>query len=217
MRELSKIGALAAAALIVALGFSSSAYAASTSNLAIVIAGDDRVYNYDFLSNTSATSTNVDWPVDMVFCNNANIDKIKNNIYWGIAVLANPMYSKMSDNSGATYVWDTDQGTKLGFFYSAWLGSYVNLHMRLYAPNPPDYLTNNAGLGKWIVGTAHYDQWPSESWSGYSEYAEADLSAIALGKGYPVLSENMNWFNAESFRQEGSHYWLNSGDRKSVV
>lgn len=122
------------------------------------------------------------------------------------------MKSRMSDNGGATYIWDTDQGTKLGFFYSSALGTYVNLHLRLYAPNPPDYLTSTIGLGKWVVGAAHYDQWPSESWSGYSEYAEGDLAAWALGKGYLVFSQNMDWRNPESYRVEGgNHYWLNNG------
>ncbi len=213
MNNIVKISGIVLAAMITAISFSNVAYAATAtpSSYGIFVTGDDKVYNYDFLS-TTASSSNVDWPVGMVFCQNANIDKVKNNIYWGLAPFATAMKSRMSDNNGATYIWDTDQGTKVGYWYSSSLATYTYLHLRLYAPNPPDYLTSTVGLGKWVAGTAHYDQWPSESWSGYSENAEGDLAAYAIGKGYTVFSDNMNWFNPESYRiQGGNHMWLNDG------
>ena len=148
----------------------------------------------------------MDWPVGLVFYGNADVNKVK-GIYWGVTLLANPMYAYINDGSG--WVWDTDRGTK-GVVYSSYLNSYVYLHMRVYAPNPPDY-AHNAYWGKYVIATAHYDQYPFESWSGYSEYAEHDLAQIASQKGYTVFVDWANFYNYEPYRAEGNHIWLNDG------
>lgn len=82
MKNTIKISALVFTAMITAFGFNNVAYAATATSgsFGILNTGDDRVYNYDFLS-TNAVRTNVDWPMGMVFCQNASIDKVKNDIY----------------------------------------------------------------------------------------------------------------------------------------
>lgn len=183
--------------------------AATTSNLRIISINEDRFYNYDFLSNNNASRTNVDWPVNMIFCHNADVNKVK-LIYWGPTILADRMYALMSDN-GSTYVWDEDRGTKSVLpHYSPEVGAWVFIHLRVYAPNPPDYLTNSS-LGRWVFGTSHYDEYILERWSGYSEYAERNLADIAAGKGYPVYREDWYLYNREVLYNENNHIWLNSG------
>lgn len=182
------------------------ANAGSTSNLAQLTIAEDRFYNYDFISQ-SVSSSNVDWPISMVFHTNAEIDKVK-DIFFGAELTANLMYGRVNDGNG--YVWDEDRGTKSGQRYSSQLQTYVYLHMRLYAPNPPDYMQND-DWGNFVIGSTHYDQWPFETWSGYSEYAEDDFVDIGRSKGYSVADDWADFFNNEPFREEGSHIWLNNG------
>lgn len=185
------------------------ALSATTSNLTILYIAEDRFYNYDFASR-SVSSSNVDWPVGLLFYGNADVNKVK-SIYWG-RIPASTMYACIDDGGG--WVWDSDMGTK-GIVYSSYLNSYVYLHMRVYAPNPPDYAYNQY-WGKYVIATAHYDQFPLESWSGYSEYAEHHLASIASGKGYAVYVDWAYFYNYEPYRAEGNHIWLNDGYATAV-
>ncbi|GIU72411.1 MAG: hypothetical protein KatS3mg003_1890 [Candidatus Nitrosocaldaceae archaeon] len=182
-------------------------YAAYTPNLMIIYNDGDRFYNHDFLSNIDPPSNyDVDWPVTMLFCNNADINKVK-WIYWG-PTIATPMYMKMND--GNRWVWDSDMGTKNSFWYSGYLQQWVKLHMRIYAPNPPDYMTNY-NWGKYVVGTTHYDEFWLESWSGYSQYAEYDLSTYAYNKGYQVYVDSEPMYNNDNRGNINNHIWQNDG------
>ncbi len=201
---------IAALALIPVLLVAIASREATTGNLAILAVAEDAFYNYDFLSQ-SASPGNVDWPVCLIFYGNAYVDKVK-NIYWGVTIFAYPMYAYLNDGSG--WVWDTDRGTK-GIVYSTYLNAYVYLHMRVYAPNPPDYMSNSY-WGRYVLATAHYDQFPLESWSGYTEYAERDLASIASSKGYAVFVDWAYFYNPEPYRAEGNHIWLNDGYATAV-
>jgi hypothetical protein len=194
---------LALVGIIVALPLASRG--ATTSNLTLLMVAEDSFYNYDFTSKT-VSSSNVDWPVSLVFYGNADVNKVK-NIYWGVTILANTMYAYLNDGQG--FVWDEDRGTK-GVVWSDCTNSYVWLHMRVYAPNPPDYLYN-IYYGKYVIATAHYDQFPLESWSGYTECAEKHLADIAKSKGYTVYQDLFYFYNYEPYRIEGNHIWLNNG------
>ncbi|UNQ73808.1 hypothetical protein [Infirmifilum sp. NZ] len=195
---------------IVTLAIATATWEATTSNLTVLAIAEDMFYNYDFASQ-SVSSSNVDWPVCLVFYGNADVNKVK-GIYWGATILANPMYAYLND--GAGWVWDPDRGTK-GVVYSSYLGGYVYLHMRVYAPNPPDYMSNTY-WGRYVVATAHYDQFPLESWSGYTEYAERHLASIASAKGYATFVDWAYFYNPEPYRAEGSHIWLNDGYATAV-
>lgn len=87
--------------------------------------------------------------------------------------------------------------------------------MRVYAPNPPDYMYNQ-DWGKYIIAITHYDEYPWESWSGYSEHAEKDLAAYARSKGYTVYEDWAYFYNYEPRRIEGNHIWLNNGYATAV-
>lgn len=180
------------------------AMAYSTSNLNILSIREDSFYNYDFASET-ASNTNVDWPVTMLFYNNANVNKVKNIFFIGFGWLK---YGRLND--GAGWVWDSDGGTKGS---SSWYSDRW-LHMRVYADS--DDRMYNLDWGYYVLGTTHYDQYPSETWSGYSETAEEEFASIARSKGYAVYEDWGNFYNNEPYRVEGDHIWSNSGYTTAV-
>jgi hypothetical protein len=141
----------------------------------------------------------------MLFYKNAWINKVK-NIYpfW---LPGGAKYARLNDGSG--WIWDTDCGIK-GTFLSSDLNAYVWIHMRVYAPNPPDYMYN-AGWRKYVLGTTHFDQFPFEDWSGYSEWAEEGLASLARSTGLFVVEDCLNFYNYELYRNENNHIWLNNG------
>jgi len=187
-------------------------YAATTSKLCIIYVQEDEFYNYDFLSKTLPVSgSNVDWPMAMLFYNNANVQKVK-SMYFGNTP-GTIMYARLDDGQG--WLWASDTGTKCLTWWSTYLNQYVYLHMRVYAPLVTGYM-NNAGYGKYVLGTTHYDNYPTESWSGYSEYAEHDFASYAQLHGYTVFVDWSDWHNYEPLRYERTHIWLNDGYTTAV-
>lgn len=61
-----------------------------------------------------------------------------------------------------------------------------------------------------MLGTTHYDEFWTESWSGYSEYAEMDFLTIASGKGYPVLG-SVYLHNYDDRGNINNHVWQSNG------
>lgn len=157
--------------------------AATTSNLAILGVYEDRFANYD-LDSKEYSPNNVDWPVTMVFWKNADVNKVK-SIFFGQTILAWSKYGRLNDSDG--WIWDEDRGTKGGPYNVNINGTNftVYLHMRVYAPNPPDYM-NNSGWGRYVLATTHYDEYPWEGWSGYSELAEKTLQILQHQKATPL-------------------------------
>ena len=91
--------------------------------------------------------------------------------------------------------------------------------MRIYAPNPPDYM-NNSGWGNYVIATTHYDENSIlEQWSGYSEYAEKDFAQIAASKGYVVAEDWVYFYNYEPYdaTRDPGHIWLNNGYATAVM
>lgn len=198
-------------ALFVVSGAFLYADAASTSNLTTLSSDGDSFYNYDF-DSTSVSSSNVDWPITMLHYDDAEVDAVK-DIYFGSTVFANTKYARVNDGG---WEWDSDKGTKSGQVYSEELDDYVYIHQRIYAPNPPDYMSNSP-WGNYVISSTHFDEYPTESWSGYSEYAE-DFFALAASGSYTVYEDWSSFSNAESYREEnsGSHIWLNDGYATAV-
>jgi hypothetical protein len=199
------IGIIAGSAVWLAglFGFQ-GAGAASTSKLDIVDIGSDSVWNYDFTTK-SVSSSNVDWPVTLIFRNNAEVDKVKNyfNDTWACA---GDKYGRYFDN-GDTFAWDADAGAKsrctlLGDVY----------HMRVYADG--DDRLYNTEFGYWVYGTTHIDhnEQLSGEWFGESEKSEEWWRDWAANeRGWTICSDCQNMKNSEAYRAEGNHRWRNSG------
>jgi hypothetical protein len=122
------------------------AQASTTSNLSWLSIAEDHFYNYDFNSQLPL-SNNVDWPITMLYWNNAEVDKVKNAV--GYLFDGNPQYLVI-DDSGGTGVWDQDSGTKNIFCPSIQAEAK---HMRVYADG--DDRLYNIHWGYYVLASTH--------------------------------------------------------------
>ncbi|MEB3860182.1 MAG: hypothetical protein LRS43_03110 [Desulfurococcales archaeon] len=200
-------------------------YSASTSNLIILVVLNDKFYNYDFVcKDPGCDSPNkVDWPINILFWNNAEVNKIKSN-YWGLEpcwLTAIPRHLKMDDGFG--WFWDSDCGTKLfdeplRIRLCSISADEVHYHMRLYADPEKDY-NYNSGWGKYVLAAAHIDDGEGlEDWAGFSELAEDYVAYWGRALGWAVAEDWANFYNNESCRRDdgGSHIWYNNGYATAV-
>jgi hypothetical protein len=164
------------------------------------------------------SSTDVTATATMVFDTNAGTSKVRDDIYWGTAgpLLASTDYALLNDGNG--WIWDSDRGTKK-VIWSGEVASFVYVHLRVYAPDLPDYMENSA-WGKYVIGTTHFDAFPFEEWYGYNEYAENYCADWASDQGYTVSEDNLNFENYESRVELIIHpiggfptfyFWFNDG------
>ena len=200
---------LVGAAVLVTLAGTQAAGAASTSKLTILTIREDAFRNYDFLSQT-VSSTNVDWPVNFLFWNNAEIDKVKDAMRFSFP--GSTMYARLNDGSG--YVWDQDGGRKT--YLCPIIGDAH--HFRVYADG--DDRLYNLGWGYYILGTSHIDhnECGLGRWFGKTETAEAYIAGrarTAFGSGN-VVEDWSSFANSEPYREEGNHIWQNNGLATSV-
>src|SRR5947209_19691080 len=121
----SRVGAIRGGLMIAVaalLAVAASASASTTQNLARITYHTNSFYNYDFDSQTAA-STNVDWPVDLIFYGNASISKVYSKINW--VWTGSNEYELITTKSGST--WISSGGRKNTIC--------TDTHFRLYAPS----------------------------------------------------------------------------------
>jgi hypothetical protein len=173
-------------------------------------------------------SSGVACAATMVFYNNAEIDEIKATyaalLYPILPIPGTDDWALLNDGDG--WIWDSDLGVK--FLWFSPVGS-VFMHLRVYAPNPPDYMSNSA-WGKYVIGTTHCDEFPEyplvpwQTWHGYHELAEEFFVAVIRSLeivGYSVYEDSTWFFNQEDFRvdiQPDGYIciWDNDGDATTV-
>jgi hypothetical protein len=136
-----------------------------------------KFYNYDFGTPTCARADNVEWPVDLLFFNNATIDKINTTLGSFFPYgkpFASTDYARIND--GAGYFWARNGGRKT----AAESAGTSDDHYRIYAYSQRSYTTS---LGYFVIGTMHKDfnefAGATEATYGDSEQAEHDLWADA--------------------------------------
>ncbi|RLG58168.1 MAG: hypothetical protein DRN88_01465 [Candidatus Hydrothermarchaeota archaeon] len=193
--------------LVITLLTSPSVYAWTTSHLQTYYQNSDAFYNYDFESE-SVSNTNVDFPVNLVFWNNAEVDKVKGAFY-GVAEAATRKYMKLKD--GSSWVWDSDRGSD-----EVTTGS-KRKHMRLYADS--DDRMYDIEWGYYVIATSHYDYpWYGHIWCGYSEQAEEEIAEDAedIDEVLEVEEDKKYMYNLEPARNETepgepTHVWYNNG------
>lgn len=207
MAKVFAVGMSAGLGAMAAVGWSAppSAGKYNAASFALLgFAGNDGLYNYDFRS-ASAVASNTDWTANMMFRNNANINKVKGILEPQFRNDGNIMNAYLKDD--AAYTWDTDKGMKNPNGASC----PSDVHMRLYADS--DDKMFNLTDGYYIFGTTHID-WlegcSSESF-GYSEIAEESFAAQFRNRGYTVSEDCCFWFNSEAPRVEENHHWDNNG------
>jgi hypothetical protein len=183
----------------------------------------------DDLLEYPPSSNGVACAATMVFYNNAWVNKVK-NMYYGMADFASWDYAPLNDGNG--WIWDQDRGTKTHYpfnnpiYLPDPIDAYVLMHLRVYAPDPPDYMENSA-WGKYVIGTTHCDEFPEhpsvpwQTWHGYHEVAEEFFADWAIDDGYTVFQDWTSFYNKEDFRVDVQPdgyicIWENGGDATAV-
>jgi hypothetical protein len=117
------------------------------------------------------------------------------NYIFGEAKVASQMYAYIKPCE-----WISSRGTK-GIVWSHALNGYLYLHIRYYGCyGEPLY-----------IASTHYDQYPLESWSGYSTFATIDATHLAMLKGLDVVRDYVNLLNAEGFWIDENKARLHNG------
>lgn len=193
----------------------------------------DLFYNWDHKEATGLPPfpgpNTVDWPVNMVFYNAAEIDLVKElyREHGGYATIGSCGSTKYllfmgNNNPGHSYdlsgfFWDQDQGIKTNCVPTCVTGPAY--HMRLYA-DPPSYPLGDrmysTGLGFWIVGTTHKDANEAlcgNKWHGRSEDAEdqrfvPDAQEICQFTVYP---DYWYFYNRQYGSEIGDHIVQSNG------
>jgi hypothetical protein len=207
---------LSSCLLLVALvGTGRSATATSLKQVPIA---EDAFLNYDFLSEDHSRY-NVDWPISLLFWNNAHVDSIKETLDLFFLHRGSGMHAYV--NNGAGWKWDIDSGRKTNICPVG--GSAI--HYRIYAP--PSDAFYNLQWGFYVIGSVHFDSHecnPLQAvpgpvgdilvpWFGKSEVAEKQVAKMFEWLVGPhAASEDALWFrNFEQARKQGDHRWLNDG------
>jgi hypothetical protein len=160
--------------------------------------GGDSFDNYDYLSQ-SRSAGNVDWPVSLIFINNATVSKAKA-----------PLSGVMPHTGSLKYAWvrgswDQDRGIKQ---YEGKCDSTTNYHMRVYAPSNTDRMYNTY-RGYFVVATTHMDyrEGCAGQWFGESEAAEDFVLNEFIRRGYHYWPDWVWLGNAENDGHFQSNGW----------
>ena len=198
--------------------------AATTGHLTYVTMDEDAFYNYDFNSITGdPLATNVDWPIDLLFWNNASVASVTSLYRPGYPYSGSSQYALLADDKNAegddvsdwNWSWDGDAGVKDRFCPSY---NTRARHMRLYAPGGGQLY--NINWGYYVLATTHTDF--QECWFGtqygWSEDTEHIFAGYARDHGYTVAEDapNLDFGNSEAPHWEGNHYWQNDGHASAV-
>jgi hypothetical protein len=166
--------------------------------------GGDAFDNYDYPSPSCCTS-NVDWPVNLFFWNNATISKVKGPISGNMPAVGSTKYAWI----GSGY--DSDGGRKQA---PGNCTLATNYHFRVYAPSSTDR-AYNTNYGYFVIGTSHNDYregcTSGDRWFGDSENAESFVAGLFRSKGYYVSPNSMWLNNYEAYQREGAGLWNSNG------
>jgi hypothetical protein len=155
---------IAVAAVAAAAGAGAARAATPPANFGMVFYGGDSWPNYDL---TGVDMTSVDWPVDLIFWGNASVTRVNSKLGWFWT--GSTIYALVDDGAGSTWIGSAGRKNTL----------CTDTHYRLYADK--DGALTNAGLGNYVVGTAHRDvnECSRTPTYGYNEQAEATVAARA--------------------------------------
>jgi hypothetical protein len=179
-------------------------------NLRVLKQREDSFRNYDFDSRR-VSRNNVDWPVNFLFWNNAEIDKVKHAFRVVFPHRGSTKYGRLDDGPGPE--WDEDGGVKTIRCSNPAQGR-DSYHFRLYARPNYDRMYNRV-WGFYDFATSHIDHnecWFGR-WHGHTERAEGRISLWARDIYGPsrVDANRRSFGNREPYRREGNHIWSNNG------
>ena len=230
-KKLSTICALALLTGIIPAFSSQPARAAQTSYLNVMDFGNGNwIYNFDFADQSAVSSSNVDWEMNMLWFNQADVYKVKNQLAgtWnfllpGFSSLPQPFSDKYAFFwSQYASQWDGDKGAK-------WeVGGFCNTeHVRVYAPSGTDRFDFSTNGGYVVIGSTHRDHNDPGICTGSkfyndSEYIESNLVWRYQNQS-PTWSTWQNYFYTGPGQYgndalEGStHVWYTNGGLSEVM
>lgn len=194
-----------------AIGMATPATAATAYDGVTVIAfGNDRWYNYDFNSQ-SASASNVDWAVTLIFRNNATINKVKSRMddWTDLSFSSSETKHGRVSNYYDNWQWDGDSGKKRPLC-PAWA---MARHYRVYAPvtSYDRESMYNSTLGYYVIGTTHkdWDECGGSKRHGFSEDVEQYVKN-EVQDNTSIQNDYWNIYNNEPYRVQGNHTWENN-------
>ena len=196
--------------LLAILNYPTSALADHSASAVTLLSEDgDYFWNWDFNSE-SVSPTNVDWPISLLWFNDADVTLVKDIVEWNH--VGGEKHARLKDGPGS-YRWDSDRGIKE---FQGTCTSTVQ-HMRVYADG--DDRIYNTMWGYYVLATAHYDvNELCNSSHGWTEDVTANLVDIASAAGYSVVDNDpdLDFANYETTGWEGNHYVQSDGYASSV-
>lgn len=221
MRLVEKIlaglgAAVCLGSIVATTGSSDQAVAATTTKSIILAVDEDEFMNYDYLSK-SASGSNVDWPVTVLFIGNASIDRAKSRMEdWSTQFeygSNQSMYLPIKDVFTNPMTWDQDNGKKTPICPGPGISSP---HFRAYAVGA-NHRMYNAYWGYWVLATTHrdYNECATGKRHAQSEQTE-DLLINEVDENTTVQRDIYNFANYERLRDEGNHRWENNGYASTV-
>jgi len=219
----------AASLLLLALA-GGSAQAHSVGNLGYVTGSgmnEDGVRNYDFDTQRVA-SDNVDWPVNLIFFDNASINTVKADLctHGDLCTGGSTKNGRMDDEapiasgSGCSnWCWDADSGSKTYVCGTVWGYDATDVHYRPYSPNPPDRMYNTY-WGFYVFASSHWDKHDSSLCPGTSQYGWNEQAEKVIwqdwvdwrGTGAAWNNSPTDGNNYQPKHWAGDNYWDNSGE-----
>ena len=213
-------GVVATGAIGVTGGWSGTSVAHTTSQFVYINLGDgDLVANHDLLDQTFVNGeppyvNNVDWPIDMIYWNNADVPGVKSRIRSASGQFGDQGSQmrglSLNTGGGAGWTFDPDGGIKNSNF-----GCITTPHQRIYADSSKDY-NYNATWGKYVFASSHRDVNESGFGGctgyhqvGWSENMETIFGNWMAASGYTVGWDAVNFQN-QRIGFEGANYWQNS-------
>lgn len=179
-------------------------------NIGWVGTGDnDKVYNFDSTQQNNVQG-NRDWPVTIIFTDNAEIDKVKNDLEPEFGAGGGPMNMFLDDNG--SWVWDQDSGKDENL-------CPIQAHYRIYADGDDQMFSQNYGF--YVVATTHQDREHLGNCSlpdkfGWSETASDQVRIVAQNQygAANVQANAVNFFNGiavSHWSDNNTRWWQNSG------
>ena len=182
----------------------------------------DLVINYDFHSKTYSTS-NIDWPVTVLFTNEAEIDRVEDDLTPWFHHKGSTKYGMLdnnedNDDDDHNFIWDADSGKDE-------FDCTNSSHYRLYAPSSDQMYNTTHGYHVFAATHQNQDHYShcdeDDEKFGWSEMASGEVR-FALVYAYGILNVTANsiWMgnvNEDHWSDGHKRFWQSDGYAHEVV
>lgn len=185
-----------------------------------LVSGSNAFLNYDGGANTMSRSSR-DWPIGLIFYNNAEIDRVKAFFQTaGFRRAGGIKYEGYKQAGRGRRRFDSDRGRKTECDEHS-----IDYHYRVYGPGSSDRFYEPGPWGYYVVASAHIDRFDGcgderqAAYFGYSERVEGFIADVARLGGWGVQEDRVNLGNYERLRhdrEDRAHRWENDGRATTI-